>query len=190
MRRFFIAISIPKEIKYNIAKKRDVLETMLPWAKFTSEDNWHITISFLGMQEDESIISILKAIQETVSEFKPSEINLSDISYAPPKGTPRMIWLNIQDVDGFSEYLSFLKFSLEDKLIKNGVRFKLDNREFSAHITLAKFSRSYKEKLPELDQRFTNFNWFFEAEGLDLIESYLSEGGAKHEIVQKNNFND
>ena len=159
-KRLFVAISIPKEIKYSIAKKIDSLETMLPWAKFTNEDNWHITISFLGPQEDESIISILKSIQETVSEFESSGINLSDISYAPPRGTPRMIWLNIHDIDESSEYLSSLKLSLEDNLVKNGVRFKLDNREFSAHITLAKFSRSYKEKLPELDKQFTNLNWF------------------------------
>jgi RNA 2',3'-cyclic 3'-phosphodiesterase len=188
MKRLFVAISIPKEIKYSINKKIDSLKPMFPWAKFTNEDNWHITISFLGPQEDESIIPILKSVQETVEEFEPSEINLSDISYAPPKGTPRMIWLNIHDVDKSSEYLSSLKVSLEDNLIKNGVRFKLDNRKFSAHITLAKFSRSYKEKLPELDKQFTNLNWFFEAESLDLIESFSSEDEIKHEVVQKNDF--
>lgn len=200
MKRLFIAINIPEDIKDKISKKNDVLESMLPGARYTGRENWHFTVVFLGYQPDEALPGIIEAMKSSAMEFKPPEMNVSDISYGPLEGTPRMVWLNAKGVarpsDGLglngsketSEAISPLKIFLEDELIRNKVRFKLENREFNAHVTLNRFSDIHKKDLPELGKEFKDLNWFFEAESLDLMESHLSRKGANYEILQKIDF--
>lgn len=186
MRRLFLAINIPKDIKQKIAKKRDALESLIPGVRFVGEENWHLTVVFLGAQSDEALLPIVKSMKELVPKFASPKINFSDISYGPLKGAPRMVWLNGDEKT--SKNLSSFKLSLEDELIKNGVRFKLENREFLAHITLAKFSEDLRSGLAELGGEFRDLNWFFEAESLDLMESRQSGKGMEYEILQSIDF--
>ncbi len=186
MRRLFIAINIPEDIKREIVQKRNILESILPGARFVNEDNWHLTVVFLGYQEDEAILPIIEAMKTVSLKFEVPEIVLDNISYGPPKGAPRMIWLN--GIEESSKKLSPLKILLEDELIENRVRFGLEKRAFNTHITLARFSEIPKKELPELEEKFQNLNWSFVPESLDLMESYLSRGGAKYEILQKFSF--
>ena len=188
MRRLFLAINIPDDIKKKISKKVSLLEPLIPGAKFVGEENWHITLVFLGQQPDEALLPIIGSMKSSASRSSCPEINLSDISYGPLNGTPRMVWLNGDK--NISKTLSSLKTSLEDELIKNGVRFKLENREFNTHITLAKFSEISRNNLANLDGSFKDLNWFFEAESLDLMESRLSGNSAKYEILQRIEFKD
>ena len=93
MRRLFLAINIPQDIKQKISKKRDQLESLIPGIRFVGEENWHLTVVFLGQQSDEAFLPIVKSMRDLVPKFVCPEINFSDISYGPLKGTPRMIWL-------------------------------------------------------------------------------------------------
>ncbi|MEK7462794.1 MAG: RNA 2',3'-cyclic phosphodiesterase [Patescibacteria group bacterium] len=186
MRRLFIAINIPEEIKDRIAGKNDSLEVMLPDARYTGRNNWHLTIVFLGYQPDEMIVPIIESMKAVVKKFQAPEIVLSDISYGSMEGSARMIWLNGSKET--SKLISPLKTFLEDELIKNKARFKLENRAFNAHVTLNRFADIPKKDLPELGKEFKDLNWLFEAESLDLMESRPSSKGAKYEILQKINF--
>ncbi|MHB9019353.1 MAG: RNA 2',3'-cyclic phosphodiesterase [Minisyncoccota bacterium] len=186
MKRLFLAINIPKDIKQKISKKKDLLESLIPGIRFVGEENWHLTLVFLGQQGDEALLPIIRSMKDIVSSFACPEINFTGISYGPLKGTPRMIWINGDEKT--SRALSTLKVSLEDELVKNKVRFKLENREFLSHITLAKFSETLRNELPELSDEFKDLNWFFEAEGLDLVESHQSQKGSEYEILQRIEF--
>ncbi len=205
MRRLFIAINIPEDIRKKISKKKEALESLIPGASFVSsggthitpDENWHLTLVFLGYQEDEAILPIIKSMEDVADSFDSPEITLEDISYAPPKGTPRMIWLN--GASETSKSLGSLKIALEDELIKNKVRFKLENREFNSHITLARFTPAPenqvsgfteipKKELPEIGREFKNLDWFFMAGGIDLMESHLSKNGARYELLQHIDF--
>ncbi len=186
MRRLFLAINIPQDIKQKISKKRDQLESLIPGIRFVGEENWHLTVVFLGQQSDEAFLPIVKSMRDLVPKFVCPEINFSDISYGPLKGTPRMIWLNGDE--NTSKTLSDFKIALEDELIKNGVRFKLENREFLVHLTLAKFSETMRNELPELGGEFKDLNWLFEAESLDLMESRQTGKGTEYEVLQRIGF--
>jgi 2'-5' RNA ligase len=186
MRRLFIAINIPEDIKDRIAKKNNDLEAILPSARYTGREKWHLTVVFLGWQPDEAIIPIIESMNAAAREFSAPEIVLSDISYGPMEGMARMVWLNGSKET--SETVSPLKTFLEDELIKKGVRFKLENRKFNAHVTLNRFSNISKKDRPELGKEFENLNWIFEARSLDLMESHPSPKGAKYEVLQQIKF--
>jgi 2'-5' RNA ligase len=196
MHRLFIAINIPEDIKQKISQKRDALEQLFPGVRFVSEENWHFTIVFLGYQEDEAIMPIIDAMRAVGPNFIQPEIEISDISYGPPRGTPRMIWLNASEKT--SKVIAPFKIALEDELIKNRVRFGLEKRAYNGHITMARLADISKSDLPKLGKEFSalggsasdgkNLNWSFTAESFYLMESHLANSGAKYEVLQKIDF--
>ena len=183
MRRLFIAINLPENVKREI--KNIISETELDAdARWTPPENWHLTLTFLGYQPDENIPRITEAIQSTIKNcagtLKSTEIVFEKLSLAPAEKQPRMIWLSGDKET--SKNLSIIKNELDNLLNENGVKFKIEHRNFNSHITLARFEPLAKSeieniKLPAVEK--LNFR----AKSLDLMESHLKRSGAEYEIL-------
>ncbi|NCO15403.1 RNA 2',3'-cyclic phosphodiesterase [Candidatus Wolfebacteria bacterium CG18_big_fil_WC_8_21_14_2_50_39_7] len=189
MKRLFIAINLPEEVKRKIT---GLIKQINP-EKFSdksnfhwlSPENWHLTLVFLGYQPDETISPILESIKETAQHFPMSTIEFEKIILAPPGKTPRMIWLC--GTKETSKALGEIKKYLDDSLIKNGVGFQKENRPFNTHLTLARFNFGKSDFSKEIG--FPNIeNLFFTAESLDLMESHLKRAGAEYETLSKMDF--
>lgn len=178
-RRLFIALNLPESVKDAIEKEMENIRYQFTDdVRFIDRDQWHITVTFLGSQEDHMIPPILNGFRETTEEFRAPEIEFSDISYGPKKGTPSMIWLNGSLKS--SKTLQPLKDFLEDSLVDNGVVFKREHRQLSIHITLARLMTT--DNLPELSVPFSRT---FSAPTLDLMESQRLNDGVEYEFLQK-----
>jgi len=186
--RLFIAINLPENVKDTIEKitndskisinQRVNQHKSAAEIRFLPKKNWHLTITFLGYQPPEAVGPILKSLEKTASCFNPLWINFESISYGPPGNSARMIWL--AGAKETSEDLNELKTELDKSLIENGVRFKLENRLFNAHLTLARFSNALG-KMP--DNLIAPLPLSFKAKGLDLMESRLKRSGAEYESI-------
>ena len=183
-KRIFIAINLPERIKDKIERAlEDIKYKFTNDVRFIDRSNWHITVSFLGWQNDEFIGPILESMKKTILRFKQPEIEIANIAYGPLKSAPRMIWLNA-DVNT-SKNLASLKDFLESSLMDGGVIFKQEHRAFNVHITLARFQAEKKEALPSIE---TSLKLNFQAETLDLMESHLARIGAECEVLQQMKF--
>jgi 2'-5' RNA ligase len=181
MRRLFIAINLPEQVKLRIT---EIIKQINP-EKFSdksnfrwlSSENWHLTPIFLGYQPDEAINPILNSLKETVKNLPPPTVEFEKIIYGPLGRPARMIWLT--GTKETSKTLGVIKTKLEDELIKNGVRFQRENRLYNAHLTLARFRPTPENlQLPNYQLLIT-----FYAQSLDLMESYLKRTGAEYEIL-------
>lgn len=111
--RFFIAINIPDGIKDKIETALDRIRfNFTNDIRFLDRGNWHITITFLGWQDNEFLIPIIDSIKKTAYRFSPMEIELANIDYGPQNKPPRMIWLNAGVPS--SQNLSILKNDLDE----------------------------------------------------------------------------
>jgi RNA 2',3'-cyclic 3'-phosphodiesterase len=181
-KRLFIAINLPENVKDSIEKELEKIKyDFTDDVRFVDRENWHITVAFLGDQEDEAILPILESMKEAAARFGPLKVELADLSYGPPGRPPRMIWLNgnAQSAAGLGE----VKDALESNLADNGVTFKSDYKKFSLHITLARLFSA--NQLPYIGRKL---QISFEAKSLDLMESALSPSGAKYENLQQVHF--
>ncbi len=158
------------------------IKRRMPGVRFVPRENWHITLSFLGYQEDDDILKITRSLRRAVDNFEDQDIKLDEISYGPPGKTPRMIWIGTDRAT--SENLSRIKKALEEEMLDSGVNFKGEGRNFNGHITLARFmlGREEREGLPPLNEK-TQLS--FTAEGIDLMESELKRDGAEYTVLQK-----
>ncbi len=181
-RRLFISLDIPEDLKKAVSRELEkVRYQFTDDVRFVDPEQWHVTVVFLGQQEDAAVSKILNSMKKTSDDSDAPEIVFSGITYGPRSGTPRMIWLNGSVKS--SRSLQELKDRLEDDLVDNGVVFGKEHRQFNIHVTLAKFMSA--ENLPPLDVPFSHS---FIAPTLDLMESRMSRDGVKYEFLQKMEF--
>lgn len=178
-RRLFIAINLPEELKAKIEKRiEEIRYKFINDIRFLNRDNWHITISFLGVQEDVVIGEAVESMALIAKQFKAPEIEFTDMGYGPAGKSPRMIWLNGSAQT--AKELQKLKEALENDLIDRGVVFKREYRQMKAHVTLARFESAID--LPDIDG---DLPFRFVAEHIDLMESRLGSSGAQYELLQR-----
>ena len=184
--RLFFAINLDEVLARKIARAMEEVERDLPpnlraAARFVSSSNWHLTVSFLGYQDDAHFPAILEAGKRTALKFGPREIDLERITYAPSRGpSRRMIWAEARkDV---SIWLGEMRNSLEKELFERGVPFAPERRRMDAHLTLARFTREVDASgLPPIPHAI---HGRFLARKLDLMESILERDGAEYTAIQ------
>lgn len=182
-KRLFVAINLPENIRDGIQSAVEPLKNKLETVRFSSAENWHITLSFLGYQERGAIPAISAAVQKTAERFQPPLISLNKMVYGPTDKHGKMIWLidkNRED-GGLSSIAKFLWENLK----KEGVEFKIDYPVFSMHITLARF-----DKLPPPRPHLPELNLKFSPNSIDVMESSLKKTGAEYAIIEGFKFHD
>jgi len=181
--RIFIAINLPEEIRREL-KKYELRWSELP-AKWTSKDNLHITLEFLGNLTDEEIGHVCFVVKEVARLHLSFAIDLKKVIYGPiDKFPPRMVWVEGEK----SKELSALKTSLQNKLLEK-VRFRPEERVFSPHITLARiseweFKKMEPEEIPEINE---NIDLTFSVESIEVMESEIKKGVPQYTILESHN---
>jgi 2'-5' RNA ligase len=185
-RRLFIAVNLDEQARRAIGRiekdTEDAFTREKEWdIRFMPEENWHVTVSFLGTQDDASLTDAMSAMRAAAKNFSPVNIVFTEIAYAPQKDHPRMIWLRTsrETSAAFGEIKEFL----EDRLAESGVRFERESRAFSGHITLARFQNTMApDGLPKIERTVA---LHCAGISLDLMESELGRNGATYTVLQR-----
>ena len=178
MRKYRLFISVPlektsvRQLGYSVRRAEEALP--IDSFRILSQDLWHITLLFLGDQDEEDLALITSGLEDFVSEFDSIEGSLVSMDYDKNK---KMIW-GYGD-DGLSEKLGEMSGRLQDILIERGLQFKPENRRFKAHVTLARADKSgYGQNLPEIKEDFDLGVW---ADKIELVSSTLTSRGPEHD---------
>jgi len=127
--RLFIAISFNEETKEQLMSHRNALKAASESGSFTSRENLHLTLAFLGECKAEQASLAVAAIDEI--KLEPFGLSIERIGRFK-RSDGDIWWAGIQE----NTPLSRLQRSLTDKLTTAG--FDLDTRNFSPHITLGR----------------------------------------------------
>jgi len=185
--RIFIAINLPEEIKKELIKFQEdfAMHNNSEWARWTSKDNLHITLEFLGDLTDQELGEVCNIIKEVAEQQSVFSLSLSNISYGPNKfktgQAPKFIWASGEK----SEELAVLKSNLQKQLLQK-IRFAPEERSFSPHITLARISsfairQIDQEEVPEINHPL---DLIFTVESIEVMESDLRRGGPVYTILE------
>ena len=132
--RSFIALPLPLKLKKKIYEK--VRDLKIPGVKLVEEENYHITLLFLGDIPEEEIETIKQALKSIDMEKK--ELTIKSYGFFP-KQKPRVVWLGVEP----HEYLE----ALHREVVKAvGV---MPDKPFQPHITIARI-RDYSLNSAEL----------------------------------------
>jgi len=165
--RLFVAIPIPH-------KQRQRLKSLcngVREARWTNEENFHLTLRFIGEVEEPEIDNVSAALSMVRSE--PFEMTLSGVGHFESRKRVRSLWAGVMPCLP----LTVLQERIESVLSRNGL--PPDGRKFSPHITLGRM----KQGSPEYVRDWLEGNGVFRAppfvvESFTLFESYRAQTSA------------
>ena len=129
--RLFIALNFSPEVRLGLRALRDELRSLSSRGNFTTDDNLHLTLAFLGecgaMQADRAIEAL------DAADFEPLDIWIERVGrFRRDGGGGDIWWAGVRD----NKLLSSVQGALTDRLSSAG--FALDKRRYSPHITLGR----------------------------------------------------
>jgi len=138
-KKIFIEIQISDQIKRRLAKKIEKWsELPVKWSK---EENFHITISFIGYVDESVIPEICLKTNEAVASLEAFDLEMDAIVLGPDPVDPKMVLIIGQS----SEELKNLHSTVAQALGMGVQSYK----EFKPHITLGKIRKEKWDLLEE-----------------------------------------
>lgn len=145
--RLFTAIDLPADILLRLDRLLIALrpEALIKWNPL---DNLHITLKFIGEWPEARLEELHEALS-AVTRREAFAIEVKDLGWFPSERSPRVLWAGVHG----REALVDLVRELEDRLEAIGI--KKEEREFSAHLTLARIKnpvplRRLRQKVQEM----------------------------------------
>jgi 2'-5' RNA ligase len=185
MKRIFIALKVEAEeplLMMISSLKSGLSKDIIKW---TSPDNIHITLAFLGDTEENMIELISSMLKEKCKGTGRFELILKGSGVFRNFSDPRIIWTGIET----SEKLVHL-----NEIIMNGLKglnIKLEDRPFNPHLTIGRIKHlNDKETLRVLIEQYQNSELqIIPVPEVILYESVLLHSGAVYKPISRFNLN-
>lgn len=135
--RLFIALQFDDNITDELVYFQDMLKEQGVTGRFTSRENLHLTLAFIGEYSDpDKVLDVMEA-----ADLRPFDLSLKGV------GTfGEVFWAGIADNPPLAAYVRRLRHGLADA----GIPF--DKKKFSPHVTLVRdISYNNGEKIPVPD---------------------------------------
>ena len=172
MPRLFVALDMPEEIKNALAP----LMRGLGDVRWTSEDQLHLTLRFIGELDNGRANDVADALSLVLGI--PFNLRLKGIGHFPPRGEPRVIWTGVEH----QPELSALKRRIDRALGQAGI--ERDATKYKPHVTLARLRRPPTQA--GLATYLLRHSLFlsppFPVSGFKLFSSWLDGYGADHQV--------
>jgi len=175
--RSFVALTLPDEIKRNLATISQKLSRMGLDGSFPKPDAMHLTLKFLGNIPENQVEAIEEALRRASARIPVLQLKCRGVGAFPNADFPRVVWAGIETVPE----LSILHRRVDEELATLG--FLPEDRPFSPHLTLVRLKgrtniRLLKEYLK--DSAIREEAGSFSASEIHLFQSELRPDGARY----------
>ncbi|MFA5038446.1 MAG: RNA 2',3'-cyclic phosphodiesterase [Candidatus Omnitrophota bacterium] len=183
LKRLFIAVALPGDVRQYLKTVREKLEKTGADAKWVDPSQIHLTLKFLGSTPQEKIPAILAIGKQACEGIPRIPVTLGTLGGFPSLNAPRVLWVNLNDP---GDFLISIAAHLENGL--EGLGFEKEQRPFQTHMTLARI-RSQKNRLTlvqaAIDLQKTLKALPFAVDNITLFESRLSPKGPAYLAIER-----
>jgi RNA 2',3'-cyclic 3'-phosphodiesterase len=175
----FVALDLPAQARSELAAWRDSLVEGRTDLRPVSQQALHVTLVFLGWQDESAADSIAAAAFEAASGLAAPVLLAGAVKPLPPRD-PRLFALDLDDEDGRATSVQAEISAALDA----GHWYKPEKRPFWPHLTLARVKRG-KRRVPPLPSEPAPPEQPFPAGELTLYRSTLRPQGALYEPLAR-----
>ncbi|HPY75339.1 MAG TPA: RNA 2',3'-cyclic phosphodiesterase [Planctomycetota bacterium] len=184
--RTFIAFPISQEIKDHLSciSKEINLGNKIRWV---SPNSMHVTMKFLGDVEEDIIEYIEKDMVQIAYKYRPCQVEIASLGVFPNMKAPTVLWAGMQ---GNLQTLQCIYKDLQITMEEYGI--PPEKRNFSPHITLTRFPKSYTPQkifIDYLEKNKTRSFGKLECKELILYKSELRPTGAIYTPLSRASLN-
>lgn len=179
--RLFVALPAPDEVRQKIAAAQEVLKAAIPrqCARWTSPEQFHLTLRFLGNVEARRVNELAAALGSIAGQAARFTLRAQGIGFFPNAKNPRVIWVGVREESDAFEALWRRVQDATDPFTseESGPGFK-------GHLTIGRIkflNPPDRRRLIEPAGRLAD-GCFGEwsADHFQLVRSQLSSTGAQH----------
>lgn len=170
-KRLFVATEVPASQIEDFTNYQKTLS--INDATWTSKDNYHLTIAFLGYVNEENISAVEKEISQVAANFRPFQLHYESSILAPPGKNASMIWAKLAPSEEYSNLVGQMYSNIKPYITEQ-VR-----TERIPHITLARFREGVTINEKNLVQPQLREKLFMVKE-ISLFESKISPTGSDY----------
>ncbi len=170
--RMFVALDLPPEARSALAAWRDELVEGRRDLRPVRTEALHVTLVFLGWQDEKAAEAIASAAFEACSGLPAARLKAGGIRPLPPRD-PRLFALDLEDEDGRAGAVQ----SAISRALEAGRWYRPEKRPFWPHLTLARVKRR-ERRVPPLPDAPAPPAEAFSAGRLTLYRSTLRPQGA------------
>ncbi len=133
MIRTFIAVELSEELRSSLSRDMAKLKAAAPLVKWSSPDNLHLTLRFLGDVKENDLEELFDALREDVAGSGAFALEVKGIGCFPHWRHPRVIWAGCGEG---SEDAVRLGETVEETCVSLG--YERERRPFRPHLTLGR----------------------------------------------------
>jgi len=133
VKRLFIAVMLPSDVRERVAALVDLLADYHPILRPARPDDLHLTLRFLGDVTPDEERRASEACAAAVAGVGAFPLVVGGFGVFPNARRPRVVWLGVRDR---AAPLTSLQRRVEDELLRRGVIASRD--DFTPHLTLAR----------------------------------------------------
>jgi 2'-5' RNA ligase len=176
--RLFIGIEIPRSVKNELAKARDMVREQSLGGRFVPTENMHVTLHFIGESNDAA--SAVAAMHESVRGIRPFTLKTGKYGFFG-SGNEKTCFIS---VEGDLQELNALYESLESALADRG--FRREFKKYRPHITMGRAVKHDSAALGELSKLAPELS--FTADSIVLFESERVNGQMVYTPMHREKF--
>lgn len=129
---YFIALSLPNEIKEQLAQYYSLVTKHFPFHKRVHTLDYHITLTFLGFYEEAMLLQLMEEIANDTDNFEAFPLTIDGYDTFGNTSVPRIFWNRLQ----YEQALFDLQQIVAERCVTYGIQ--LDKRPYNPHITVAR----------------------------------------------------
>jgi RNA 2',3'-cyclic 3'-phosphodiesterase len=179
--RMFVALDLPPRARDGLVEWRDRLIAGRDDLRPVRPEALHVTLVFLGWQDESAAERIAAATFDSAGEPEPPRLTPAGVRPLPPRD-PRLFALDLEDEDDRAREVQ----SAVSRALEEGRWYRPEKRPFWPHLTLARVKRGVR-RAPPLPDDAPPTEPFAAAE-LTLYRSTLRPQGALYEPLARRPF--
>ena len=182
-KRLFVAIELPQDLRRAYLQHVSAVADRWPGARWTKEDNLHITVLFLGGVEGTSVAGLVADLGRAAASIAPFVMAHEALLLAPPgRKPPTMIWAAFSGREAFASAVRVIGGTVQRRAPATAT----DNEPLP-HVTLARFKDDAVRVTRGQDVRQLPqaTGWSFSVDELLLVESHLTPSGPVYTVIKR-----
>lgn len=177
-KRLFVGLELPASCKSTLLS----LDPRLPGLRWLPEEQFHLTLSFLGDVDALAEDQLRDALREV--RVPPFFLPLYGVGVFNIRGQPSVVWVG---VGKGHPHLFTLHRRIQDAVLRAGL--EPDLKPFHPHITIGRSKGISSQALQPFIRRNAEAEFgLFEVTGFALYSSVLSPAGAIHHLEMQQDF--
>lgn len=181
--RLFVALSIPPDVRENIASLIRTFRRADSKPRWVNPENLHVTLKFIGEVAEESVPSVSDELG-TIRAAEPLTLAFRGVGFFPNARRPGVAWIGIEA----PPTLAFLASEINRLLTPLGI--PPEKKPLVPHLTIARFKEN--RLLPALQAEIEKWKdqslGQFPTAEIHLIESRLKSSGAEYTTLRSFHF--